>query len=103
MAGKGERPAALRREGDRLVMEGAVTVHSAPDLFARLPELLVDPPAALEIDCSGLEGADSAALALLVELARALAARGAQFAVRGLDPHLERLARLYGIEWILDG
>jgi phospholipid transport system transporter-binding protein len=52
----------------------------------------------LELDFSSVEGVDSAALALVLELRRQAEAQGAALALTGPTDELLSLARLYGLE-----
>jgi phospholipid transport system transporter-binding protein len=52
----------------------------------------------LELDFAAVEAADSAALALLLELRRQAAARGAVLALSHPSDELLSLARLYGLD-----
>lgn len=52
----------------------------------------------LELDFSAIEAADSAALALILELRRQAAARGARLALFEPSDELRKLARLYGLD-----
>ena len=57
--------------------------------------------AMLTVDGSGLERFDSSALAVLLECQRMARAQGRAFSVRGLPTKLTELARLYGIDALL--
>jgi phospholipid transport system transporter-binding protein len=56
----------------------------------------------VEIDASGLRHFDSAALAVLLECRRLAQSFGRAFAVLKAPPQLADLARLYGIEPLLE-
>ncbi|MGL6070912.1 STAS domain-containing protein [Craterilacuibacter sp.] len=56
----------------------------------------------LHLDLSALTRADSAALALLFELARQAKVKGKCFTLYGMPEPLLSLARLYGAEALLD-
>lgn len=57
----------------------------------------------LAIDASALHEVDTAAVALLLQARRLAQARGVGFALHGAPPKLVALARLYGVESLLDG
>ena len=52
------------------------------------------------VDCAALEHFDSAALALVWELARRARAHGSTFQLRGVPQRLHDLAAVYGLETI---
>ncbi|NBD20384.1 STAS domain-containing protein [Aquabacterium fontiphilum] len=55
----------------------------------------------LTVDGSALRQFDSSALAVLLECQRMARARGRAFAVQSLPPRLSELARLYGVDGLL--
>lgn len=57
--------------------------------------------AMLTVDGSSLEQFDSSALAVLLECQRVARSRGRAFAVQSLPPKLQDLARLYGVDRLL--
>ncbi len=52
------------------------------------------------VDCAALAHFDSAALALVLELARRARARGSVFQLRGVPQRLQDLSAVYGLETI---
>ena len=50
------------------------------------------------VDCAALQQFDSAALALVLELARRVRARGSVVQLRGVPQRLHDLAAVYGLE-----
>jgi phospholipid transport system transporter-binding protein len=52
------------------------------------------------VDCAALQHFDSAALALVLELARRARAHGSAFQLRGVPQRLHDLAAVYGLETI---
>ncbi len=54
----------------------------------------------LAVDCSALQHFDSAALALVLELARRARARGGSLQLRAVPKRLHDLAAVYGLERI---
>jgi phospholipid transport system transporter-binding protein len=57
--------------------------------------------AMLTVDGSDLQQFDSSALAVLLECQRMARARGRAFSVQALPPKLTELARLYGVDGLL--
>ncbi|MBI5925398.1 MAG: STAS domain-containing protein [Aquabacterium sp.] len=57
--------------------------------------------AMLTVDGSALQRFDSSALAVLLECQRMARAKGRAFAVQSLPPRLTELARLYGVDGLL--
>jgi len=55
------------------------------------------------VDCSGIGGFDSAAVAVLLALKRRAAAESRRIVFAGLPPRLDALAKLYDVEEILAG
>lgn len=55
----------------------------------------------LTVDGSALQQFDSSALAVLLECQRMARAKGRAFAVQSLPPRLNDLARLYGVDALL--
>jgi len=52
------------------------------------------------VDCAALQQFDSAALALVLELARRARAKGSVVQLRGVPQRLHDLAAVYGLETI---
>lgn len=55
----------------------------------------------VEVDCSGLAQADSAAVAVLLAWHRAAVTRGQALVLRGVPAPLAQLASLYGVDGLL--
>ena len=92
--------ARLHREGDVILVDGALDRSAATSLWPQLPGLL---EGAMRLDLSGISQLDSAGLALLVETAAQLRARhGEQIAVLGTPPGLEDLRAAYRLSTALD-
>lgn len=72
--------------------------------FTRVPQLLAQAEALGAdgiLDLSGVSNADSAGLALLLEVSRRSKARGKQLSIRGANGQIVQLARFFGLEKIL--
>ena len=72
--------------------------------FARVPQLLAQAQAlgiGGVLDLSGVSNADSAGLALLLELSRRSKAKGLHLSIRGANEQIVQLARFFGLDQIL--
>jgi phospholipid transport system transporter-binding protein len=72
--------------------------------FTRVPQLLhhaAQLAAGGELDISGVSRADSAGLALLIELSRRARAGGGTLRIRGAGEQVLQLARYFGLEQVL--
>ena len=84
-------------DGDRWRFNGVLTFDGASTVLASAVGLPL--PASGVIDMTGLEHADSAALAVVLALRRRAVAEGrSALSFVGIPPMLESLARVYGIE-----
>ncbi|KAF1686869.1 anti-sigma B factor antagonist [Pseudoxanthomonas broegbernensis] len=92
-------PAALRRDGAVLHVEGHLDRAAVPALWRAAQPL----PAGVEaLDLSGVRSLDSAGLALLAELAARIAAAGTRPRVAGEPPGLAELCAAYRMDPNLD-
>ncbi|MBX9631864.1 MAG: STAS domain-containing protein [Burkholderiales bacterium] len=89
----------IRRDGDRLVVEGAVTMEEVPGLLAQ--GLMLLDRGETRIDLAGVTAADSSAVALLLEWLRAAQRAGGRIVYLNLDNSLKSLADLYGVTELL--
>jgi phospholipid transport system transporter-binding protein len=89
----------IRREGDRLILEGAVTIEEVPGLLSQGLALLS--PGETRIDLAGVTTADSSAVALLLEWLRVAQRAGDRIVYLNLDNSLKSLADLYGVTELL--
>jgi phospholipid transport system transporter-binding protein len=88
-----------RREGNRLLLDGAVTVGTVPTL---LDEGAVQLRDGVEIvDFAGVTEVDSAALALALAWLREARAAGGAIRFANLPRAMENLARLYAVDQLL--
>lgn len=85
----------IRREGDRLVVSGAVTFAQAVEL--REAVIAAIDRDGLAVDFAGVTESDSTALSLLLEWQRAAKARGWKIACVNLPANLHSLAEVYGV------
>lgn len=70
---------------------------SVPSWLARADALIADG----RLDLSGVRRADSAGLALLLELSRRAKQRGQTLTLQGANPQVTGLAAFFGLEGIL--
>jgi len=88
-----------RREGNRLLLDGAVTIGTVPSL---LDEGAAQLRAGVEvIDFAAVTEVDSAALALALAWLREARASGRAIRFANLPPAMENLARLYAVDELL--
>jgi len=90
---------AFAAVGDRWLFSGALTFDDAMAVLEQAAELPL--PQSGIVDMAGLVHADSAALAVLLELRKRGAAEKRRLSFTALPPMLESLARVYGIEDLL--
>ena len=84
-------------------MSASATLDGDLD-FARVPRLLDGADALVAagtLDLSGVRRADSAGLALLLELSRRARARGIELRLRGANEQVAGLARFFGLDKVL--
>jgi phospholipid transport system transporter-binding protein len=85
----------FRRDGDRLLISGDVTIDTAPDLLEAGRSEVRD--GAVLVDCAGVGEVDSAAVALVLALAREARAAGRTLDFVAVPRALQQLAELYGV------
>ena len=91
----------IRREADRLVVSGALTLATvAADLGAGMVAIA---EGARSVDLAEVGELDSSALALLLALAREAQRLGRELAFSNLPQGLTSIARLYGVAELLPG
>ena len=87
-----------------LLLPETLTLSEAHDTLRLLETALKrETEPLLLIDAGPLKRFDSSALAVLLECRRLATAWGKGFELRGLPPQLGDLARLYGIDTLLNG
>lgn len=82
-----------------LLLSGRLTFANAHETYREFAQLLQGPIE--RIDCSGLAHADSTALALLLTGTGLAQAKKRTLQIDGLNPRLQSLARVYGVESLL--
>jgi phospholipid transport system transporter-binding protein len=89
----------IQRQGDVLVLNGALTIETVPAMVGAITEHLVQ--GAKQIDLSKVTEVDSSAIALLLEWQRQAASNRATLIWSGVPAALQNLANLYGIQELL--
>ena len=79
----------------------STTLADIPALLNPLQEALASGQGPLQLEASGLQSFDTAALALLMHAHRLARAAGRDFSVVGAPAKLVQLAQLYGVEELL--
>ncbi len=88
-----------RREGNRLLLDGAVSAETVPSLLGEGAAQLAN---GVEIvDFAAVTQVDSAALALALEWLREARAAGRTIRFANLPRAMENLARLYAVDELL--
>ncbi len=94
--------ARLHRAGPGLCrLEGRVTMETVPALLAQSDDLFEAVADALEVDCSGIEHADSAAVALMLEWLRRAAAADAEIRFHGLPERVQAIVEVSDLEDVI--
>jgi phospholipid transport system transporter-binding protein len=94
------RPAGFVADGERWTCHGALTLENAQRIVDAAAGLAL--PASGEIDLAGVDDADSSALAVLLEIKRRALREGRAVAFRAMPASIVALARVYGIETLVD-
>lgn len=89
----------IRREGDALVLEGAVTLATAPDLVGAVEDQLRQ--GARVVDFRQVTDIDSSAVALALEWLRQARRNNAELRLVNLPAAMLNLAKLYGVSELL--
>ena len=89
----------ITQEGDRLLLQGAVTIGTVSALLAQLRALLEKDVAVL--DFAGVTEVDSAAVALALECLREARRRKLALSLANLPEAMQHLAELYAVSELL--
>ena len=89
----------IRREGDSLILEGAVTLDTVPGLISAAEEHLRK--GARVVDFRNVTEVDSAAVALAIEWLRKASESGTGLRLANLPAAMQNLAKLYGVSELL--
>lgn len=95
VAAGGAKPFALERRERKLCLRGNLQLASAPQLWRDLHRDTAHTEGDLDIDLSGVENLDGAAVALLVDLRARLIERGVRSRFVGASAHVAELVALY--------
>ena len=82
------------RQGNRYLIEGPVTLDNVGTLLEESAAFEGD---SVIVDLSGVTGADSSGLSLLLEWVRRFIGSGRQISFANMNPNLSSMADLYGI------
>ena len=85
----------IRRQGDRYLIEGSVTLASVSALLAEGSRTLDG--SSVVVDFSGVTEADSSAISLMLEWTRRMHASNRQILFTNLGGSLMSIANLYGV------
>lgn len=91
----------MRREGDRLLLEGPLGIETVPAVLPQASAACRD--GVRVIDLHAVSEVDSAALALAVELLREARAAGREIAFANVPQAMQKLARLYAVSDLISG
>jgi phospholipid transport system transporter-binding protein len=89
----------ISREGDRMVVSGAITLGSVAGLLEQGRAQIQE--GARTVDLGAVTELDSSALAMLVAWLRDARARGQELSFVGMPEGLSAIARLYGVSELL--
>jgi phospholipid transport system transporter-binding protein len=92
---------ALRREGNRLLVEGPLGIETVPAVMRDASTACRE--GVRVVDLAGVSDVDSAALAFALELMREAEAAGRKLAFENLPQAMEELARLYAVSDLISG
>ncbi len=89
----------ITQEGDRLLLDGPVTIATVSALLAQARALLA--PGASVLDFRGVTEVDSAAVALALECLRQARRRKLALSLANLPEAMQNLAELYAVSELL--
>ena len=89
----------ITREGDRLRLEGAVTIGTVAAILTQVRALLL--PGVAVLDFKGVTEVDSAAVALALECMREARQRSLGLSLANLPAAMLHLAELYAVTELL--
>jgi len=89
----------ITQEGDRLMLQGPVTIATVSALLAQARALLA--PGAAVLDFEGVTEVDSAAVALALECLREARRRKLALSLANLPEAMQHLAELYAVSELL--
>ena len=89
----------ITQEGDRLLVEGPVTIGTVSALLAQVRALLA--PGVAVLDFKGVTEVDSVAVALALECMREARRRKLALSLANLPEAMQHLAQLYAVSDLL--
>lgn len=89
----------ITQEGERLLLQGPVTIATVSALLAQARALLAQGVAVLDFE--GVTEVDSAAVALALECLREARRRGLTLSLANLPEAMQNLAELYAVSELL--
>ncbi|MGP1675856.1 MAG: STAS domain-containing protein [Burkholderiales bacterium] len=89
----------ITQEGDRLLLQGPVTIGTVTVLLTQARTLLA--PGAAVLDFKGVTEVDSAAVALALECLREARRRELPLSLANLPESMQHLAELYAVSELL--
>ena len=89
----------ISQSGDRLLLQGPVTIATASELLAQLRTLMA--PGVAVLDFEGVTEVDSAAVALALECLREARRRELALSLANLPEAMRNLAALYSVSELL--
>ena len=89
----------ITQEGERLLVDGPVTIGTVTALLEQTRTLLA--PGATVLDFKGATEVDSAAVALALECLREARRRNLAFSLANLPEAMQNLAQLYAVSELL--
>ena len=89
----------ITQEGERLLLQGPVTIGTVAALLAQARALLV--PGVAVLDFKGVSEVDSAAVALALECLREARRRKLALKLANLPEAMQHLAQLYSVSELL--
>jgi phospholipid transport system transporter-binding protein len=92
---------ALRRDGDRLLIDGPLGIETVPAVLRAASAACSD--GVRVVDLAGVSSADSAGLALALELKREAEIAGRELTFINLPQAMDKLARLYAVSEMISG
>lgn len=92
---------ALRREGDRLLVDGVLGIETVPAVLRAASAACRE--GVHVVDFAGVSDVDSAAVALALELKREAEVAGRNLVFANLPQAMEKLARLYAVAEMISG
>lgn len=90
----------IEQSGGAVRFSGALTMSNVSEMLSR-SEALFTQDGSWELDFSGVDDVDSAAVSLLLEWVRQAAQRGRQLRIRHLPDNLQCLVKVYGVQELL--